>query len=906
MTGLRRSALLGVAGGVLGIVSYLLYSDLARDQNLHRSVTHTYEVLAQFQALASAIEHESASPSERSILQSLLRLTSDNPAQQARLVAIGKLVDKPDQCRQIVAAGEKEERVLLAQRLAAAESQALRTRWVLWAGTGSLLLMLIIAGTVIERDRSAMRKSDERLRLALDSANAGIWEWDLRTNANVWSEELWKLYGLEPHSCTPSYEAWRQVLHPDDRSNAEKLVGDAARLGVELNVEFRVTGRDGREHWLLARGQPLRDAKGRPESFIGIALDITRRKRAEEILRRFTEAAPVPIAMFDGEMRYLAASRRYSEDYKLDSQELVGRSHYQIFPEIPESWREIHRRCLAGAVERSPGELFLRSDGSEQWIRWEIQPWRLGSGEIGGIVLYSEDITLQKRAEQALLDSEARLRLAQQIARIGTFERNFQTGIGAWTPELEAIYGLPPGSFDGNLQTWENLVHPNDRSEAVRQVSQAMETGKLEGEWRIIRPDGAVRWIASRASVLHNQDGEPQRWVGVNIDITEAKEAEQALRRAHAELRKSEQRFRQVFENAPNGIAIVTWDGRFRETNPAFCALLRYTDDELHGLHFGSLVHPEDQSVNLADAERLRAGNLRFVQNESRYVRKDGSPVWVQKVVSILPHGTGGPRQVVVMVADITERKEKDLEIRRLNAELEQRVMHRTAELQAANKELEAFSYSVSHDLRAPLRGIDSWSLALAEDYAGQLDSSAQQYLSRIRSETQRMGSLIDDMLQLSRISSTGIRHVPVDLTDIAQQISSELLAAEPGRRIEFVIAPGMVASGDPRLLRVALTNLLSNAAKFTGPREKARIKFAMNQPGVFSVRDNGVGFDMAYVGSLFRAFQRLHKASEFPGTGIGLAIVQRVVRRHGGEVWAEAQPGTGATFYFTLDNEKA
>ncbi|HMF75522.1 MAG TPA: ATP-binding protein [Bryobacteraceae bacterium] len=264
---------------------------------------------------------------------------------------------------------------------------------------------------------------------------------------------------------------------------------------------------------------------------------------------------------------------------------------------------------------------------------------------------------------------------------------------------------------------------------------------------------------------------------------------------------------------------------------------------------------------------------------------------------------------------EIRERKRAEEEVHQLNISLESRVAERTQDVQeanlqlaATNKELEAFAYSVSHDLRTPLRGIDGWSLALLEDYGEQLDERARQYLDRVRSETQRMGQLIDDMLQLSRVTRAEMQRNPVDLTTMANGIATQLREAHPDRQIQFSVAPGLTAHGDAGLLRIVVTNLLSNAVKFTGACPEATVEFGesrQNGESAFFVRDNGVGFDMAYAGTLFGAFQRLHKASEFPGTGIGLATVQRVVHRHGGQVWAQAQAGKGASFYFTIGSAK-
>jgi signal transduction histidine kinase len=259
---------------------------------------------------------------------------------------------------------------------------------------------------------------------------------------------------------------------------------------------------------------------------------------------------------------------------------------------------------------------------------------------------------------------------------------------------------------------------------------------------------------------------------------------------------------------------------------------------------------------------------------------------------------------ILLAMEDVTDKKQAQDELHRLNAELEDRVRDRTAQLEAANRELEAFSYSVSHDLRAPLRAIDGFSQELLSAYADRLDERGKHYLERVRAGSQRMALLIDDLLQLSRLSRGEMKTQRVDLTALAGTVAAELRRQEPGRQVHVEIEPGLTAWGDPGLLRVALENLLGNAWKFTAKKPDATVAFGrtehQGQPAFF-VRDDGAGFDMKFAGKLFGAFQRLHKERDFPGTGIGLATVQRVVHRHGGRVWAEGAIGQGAAFYFTL-----
>jgi signal transduction histidine kinase len=326
------------------------------------------------------------------------------------------------------------------------------------------------------------------------------------------------------------------------------------------------------------------------------------------------------------------------------------------------------------------------------------------------------------------------------------------------------------------------------------------------------------------------------------------------------------------------------------------------------------LTHPGDLDADLAYHGKMLSGEIPTYSLEKRYLRKDASVVWVNLTAAMVRTAAGDPEYFVSVVEDIGARKQAEEEVQQLNAELEQRVLDRTAQLEAANSELEAFSYSVSHDLRTPLRIVDGFSQALLEDHAAELSEQGCNHLRRVRNGVQRMAQLIDDLLKLSRISRAEMTVGNLNLSRLAESVVAELRAAEPERDVEVVIQPGLKAQGDERLMRVVLTNLVGNAWKFTSKRDDARIECGKlpdaeqapdgaPQFATFYVRDNGAGFDMAYASKLFGAFQRLHSSKDFGGTGIGLATVKRIITRHGGSVWAEGEEGKGATIYFKLQS---
>lgn len=385
-------------------------------------------------------------------------------------------------------------------------------------------------------------------------------------------------------------------------------------------------------------------------------------------------------------------------------------------------------------------------------------------------------------------------------------------------------------------------------------------------------------------------------------------------RMAQARLAESEARYRLLFETMAQGVVYQDRQGRITAANPAAEHILglglgldqmqgRSSVDPLwraireDGSDFPGDAHPSMQALRSGQAVRnVVMGVFHPEEGAYRWILVNATPQYRE--------GESEPYQVYTTFTDITERKQVEERIQALNLELERRVRERTAQLEAVNKELEAFSYSVSHDLRAPLRAIDGFSQILVDDYSDRLDATAASYLQRLRGGAQAMAALIDDLLKLSRLSRVPLRPEDNDLSALAREIVAGLRERDPERRVTVEIADGLHLDGDPGLIRVALENLFDNAWKYTSKTAEARISLdAEERDGemVFRLRDNGAGFDMKYAGKLFGAFQRLHHREEFEGTGIGLATVQRVLRRHGGRVWAEGSTGQGATFYFTL-----
>jgi PAS domain S-box-containing protein len=480
--------------------------------------------------------------------------------------------------------------------------------------------------------------------------------------------------------------------------------------------------------------------------------------------------------------------------------------------------------------------------------------------------------------------------------------------ITSWNKGAERIYGYGADEIIGHRIS---VLMPPEFQDELPRIIGKIKRGERVNHYETVRvrKDGQRLHISLTVSPIKDASGEIVSASTIARDITERKRVEEALH-------KSEERLQTVIESLAEGLVISELDGQLLHWNRAALEMHGFSSLEECLLHL-----PEFEKIyelSTLDGSRLsfnswplpriiRSGCLHNLELCIRHVGNGWERVFSYGG-AIVREPSGKPLAFLT-ITDITERKRAEEQIRQLNETLEQRVVERTTQLQAANKELEAFSYSVSHDLRAPLRHINGFSQALLEDYADNLDEEGKNYLREVRAASQEMAQLIDDVLQLARVTRSEMRREMVNLSETSRVVVAELQKGDAERAVAVHVEEGLVAQGDKRLLRIMLSNLLGNAWKFTSKREHAEIAFGQEREAsgetVYFVRDNGAGFDMAYVNKLFGAFQRLHTTSEFEGTGIGLATVQRIVNRHGGRVWAEGAIGQGATFYFTLPNFK-
>jgi len=667
-----------------------------------------------------------------------------------------------------------------------------------------------------------------------------------------------------------------------------------------------------------------------------IGRDLTERKRAEKAMKESEEkyrslfnemiegfalheiicnAQGVPV-----DYRFLLMNPSFEKLTGLRAEESIGKTVLQVLPGTEPYWIEAYGKV---ALTGEPVTFENYSKDLNRYYR--VVAFSHHKGQFA--VLF-EDITERRQAEEALKESEEKYRLMVDVTPDAVIIQSNGKILFANTSTL-SILGAEHFDQIKDIPAVE-FIHPDLRDISLQRLIKIQQTNEkptfIESKFVKLNKEIVDVEIISIPIVFKGK----KAFQTIARDITYRKKAEEEIRLLNSKLHQLIHAIQQLalardLQTIQDTVKIsarkltgadgVTFIYRKNE-------LCYYADEDAISPLWKGQKFPMEYCISGWVMINNKQAIIEDIYSDVRIPADAYRPTFVKSlamvpIATVEPIGAIGnywankytPSEMEVnLLQTLADAAARAIENVRLYDELEHRVAQRTHQLETANKELEAFSYSVSHDLRAPLRGIDGWSLALQEDYEHLLDDQAKIYLNRVRNETQRMGQLIDDILKLSRVTRSELRLGNVDLTALANTISQRLKDANPNRKLDFVIQSGLSITGDSQLLEIALTNLLDNACKFTKRQTVAKIEFGtalIDDTLTYFIRDNGVGFDMTYATKLFGAFQRMHKQSDFPGTGIGLATVQRIIRRHGGKIWAESQVDKGSTFYFTINEER-
>ena len=702
---------------------------------------------------------------------------------------------------------------------------------------------------------------------------------------------------------------WAEMTPPGDLERNVTLFDElmsGQRAGYQMSKRF--VRKDGRLVHVELDVRAVRDAQGRVKQLFATIQDVTERKQAEAAL--LSSAQQLREAQRIGRMGSWA--------FDLDSGEVVwseevyrihetDSAHFQpsydnflttIHPDDREKVNADYQASIGqGTVYETGYRICLPGDRIKHLrVRGETE-WRDGRPvRTVGMVLDVTDITL---AQQALEEKEALLAESQEVARLGNWSVDLQTNKVVWSNALFRLLGHDPAKDEPGEDLFLKSLHPDDRERVLAHM-RAHAAGEPGQYWvlehRIVTPEG-VRHVEQRARLACDADGQPLRLYGTTMDVTEHREAALTL-----------QDYKEMLEQAEALVKLGSWAGEVDTQRLTISAqLFRNVGLDPSGrmpndAEYLARIHPEDRALVADDMQRIRkaqeAGELLFRTDPAW-----GPVRWLRRTVRrISREGEGrGPRYIGTLL-DVTEAIEAEQRLRNLNQELERRVAERTTQLSQANQELEAFSYSVSHDLKAPLRGIDGYSQLLVDDYGDRLDADGRQFVQRIRQGVQQMGALISDLLEYSRMERRDMAQEPVALRPLVEQILEAYQADIEAHRVQVHLQmEPLTLALDREGISVVLRNLIGNALKFSADSHPPTLEIgARSAPGrrILWVRDNGVGFDMKYHDRMFGIFQRLHRAEEFPGTGVGLALVAKAVQRMGGCVRGESSPGAGATFY--------
>ncbi len=745
-----------------------------------------------------------------------------------------------------------------------------------------------------------LQASEKRYRRLIDTAYEGIWTINAQGRIEYVNQRMTEMLGYTVEEILD-----RSVFEFMDEGVRSEAKGkfERCKQGIKEQFDFCYRRKDGSELWTIVSTNPIFGETGEFQGAIAMITDVSARVLAEEALHKSEERFrlaidnfPDTFAIYDANRRIQFVNARGIELTGKSLEEFIGHTDEEVWPcEVTDTYLPLLERAVETRTSQTKECDITLPDIGKLSMVVKYVPLLDERAEIYSILGITYDITERKQAEEALRLSEERFRRLFDSNLIGIAFWNVDGFITDANDAYLQLAGYTREEFAalGGIN-WRNLTPPEYKHLDDRAIEETIATGISKVyEKEYVHRDGKRVPIVLGVALLNNSQSNGVAFV---LDITERNQALEALR-------ESEERFRNMADIAPVMIWMSGVDKLCNYFNKPWLDFTGRTMEQELGNGWAEGVHPDDFQYCL-DTYMSAFDARKDFRMEYRLRRFDGEYRWV--------FDTGIPRFApegsflgyIGSCIDISDRKQAEAEIRQFNEILEQRVKERTIQLEAANKELESFSYSVSHDLRAPLRHISGFVELLERRTAATLDETSLRYLNTIAQTAKHAGTLIDNLLAFSRMGRTEMRYTILNMEQLVREVQRDLELETNGRAIHWQVEQLPQVQGDPSMLRLVLANLIQNAVKYTQTRTKAEIAISSTDNEhevIFFVRDNGVGFDMRYVHKLFGVFQRLHTAEEFEGTGIGLANVRRIIHRHGGRTWAEGAVDRGATFYFSL-----